>query len=106
MNKGMKEQERVHNKRFSGVWVRPARVCEIKWNENKKIVMSRGFPGGASGKEPACKCRRHKRHRFDPWVGKIPLEEGMATHSSILAWRIPLTEEPGGLHTVHRVARS
>ena len=28
-----------------------------------------------------------------------PLEEGMATHSSILAWRIPLTEEPGGLHS-------
>ena len=30
-----------------------------------------GFPGGASGKEPACQCRRHKRHRFDPWVRKI-----------------------------------
>jgi len=30
------------------------------------------FPGGASGKEPACECRKHKRHRFDPWVGKIP----------------------------------
>ena len=29
-------------------------------------------PGGASGKEPACQCRRHKRCRFDPWVGKIP----------------------------------
>ena len=28
---------------------------------------------------------------------KDPLEEGMATHSSILAWRIPWTEEPGGL---------
>ena len=28
------------------------------------------------------------------------LEKGMATHSSILAWRIPWTEEPGGLHTV------
>ena len=26
---------------------------------------------------------------FDPWVGKIPIEEGMATHSGILAWRIP-----------------
>ena len=26
-----------------------------------------------------------------------PLEEGMATHSSIIAWRIPQTEEPGGL---------
>ena len=28
--------------------------------------------GGTSGKEPACQCRRHKRHRFDPWVRKIP----------------------------------
>ena len=31
-----------------------------------------GFPGGASGKEPTCQCRRPKRHRFDPLVGKIP----------------------------------
>ena len=29
-----------------------------------------------------------------------PLEEGMATHSSTLAWRIPRTEEPGGLQSV------
>ena len=29
-----------------------------------------------------------------------PLEEGMATHSSILAWRIPRTEEPGGLQSI------
>ena len=28
------------------------------------------------------------------------LEEGMATHSGILAWRIPLTEEPGGLQSI------
>ena len=34
-----------------------------------------------------------------------PLEEGMATHSSILAWRIPCTEKPGGLQSTgsHRV---
>jgi len=31
-----------------------------------------GFPGGASGKESTCQCRRHKRHRFNPWVGKMP----------------------------------
>ena len=31
-----------------------------------------GFLDGASGKEPACQCRRHKRHRFIYWVGKIP----------------------------------
>ena len=30
---------------------------------------------------------------------EYPLEEGMATHSSILAWRIPWTEEPGGLQS-------
>ena len=31
-----------------------------------------GFPGGSAGKEPICQCRRYKRHRFHPWVGKIP----------------------------------
>ena len=35
---------------------------------------------------------------FDPWVGKITWE-GMANHSSFLAWRIPWTEEPDGLYS-------
>ena len=35
-----------------------------------------------------------------------PLEKEMATQSSILAWRISWTEEPGRLHTVHGVAKS
>ena len=33
------------------------------------------------------------------WIWKAPLEEEMAAHSSILAWRIPWTEEPGGLQS-------
>ena len=37
--------------------------------------------------------------------GEDPLEEKMASHSSILAWEIPWTEEPGGA-TVHGVAKS
>ena len=41
---------------------------------------------------------------WEPWVrpqgGEDPLEKGMATHSSILAWRIPRTEEPGGLQSM------
>ena len=61
------------------------------------LRVKEGFPGGTSSKEPACQCRRPNRRRFNPWVGKIPLEEGMATHSSILTWRIPGTEEPGRL---------
>ena len=36
---------------------------------------------------------------FDPHIGKIPLEKGMVTLSSILAWRIPWTEEPGALQS-------
>ena len=31
-----------------------------------------GFPGGTSGKESTCQCRRHKRCGFDPWFKKIP----------------------------------
>ena len=34
---------------------------------------------------------------FDPWVWEDPLEEGVATHSRILAWRIPWMEELGRL---------
>ena len=34
------------------------------------------------------------------FIGEAPLEEGMATHSTILAWRIPWTEEPGGLQSI------
>ena len=44
------------------------------------------------------------RVRYLGW--EDPLEEGMAAHSSILAWIIPWTEESGGLHTVHGITKS
>ena len=55
--------------------------------------MQLGFPGGSDGEESAC---------IAGDLGSIlglgsPLEEGMESHSSVLAWRIPWTEEPGGL---------
>ena len=37
---------------------------------------------------------------FNPWVRKIPWRRKLATHSSILAWRITWTEEPGGLQSM------
>ena len=45
------------------------------------------------------------RCRFSPWVGKIPWRRAWQPHSSILAWRIPWTEETGGLQSMgsHRV---
>ena len=41
-----------------------------------------------------------KEMRFYPWVGKIPLENGRATHSSVFAWRIPWTEKPDRLQSM------
>ena len=54
---------------------------------------------GASDKEPAWQCRSHK----ETWVQSLgeedSLKKEMVTHSSILAWEIPWTEEPGGLQS-------
>ena len=63
-------------------------------------ILFSGLPGGANGKESACQCRRLKRRRFSPWGWEDPLEKGMATYSSILAWRIPWTEETGRLQSI------
>ena len=55
-----------------------------------------GFPGGSLGEEFDCSAG-------DPGLipsQEDPLEEGMATHSSILAWRISWTEEPGRLQSM------
>ena len=56
-----------------------------------------GFPGGATGKEPAYQCRRHNRVGFDPWVGKIPWRTGRQHIPVFLPGESPRTEEPGGL---------
>ena len=56
---------------------------------------TQGFSGGSLGTEPVSQRRRHVQCLCQ----EDPLEEGMATHSSILAWRIPRTQEPGGLQS-------
>ena len=67
---------------------------KIPWRRDRlPTPVFMGFPGGSDSKESACNVGDLG---LIPGLGR-PLEEGMATHSSILAWRIPLTEEPGGL---------
>ena len=58
-----------------------------------------------SGNESICQGRGHRRPEFDPWVRMVPWRRKKATHPSILAWRIPWREEPGGLQSMgsHRV---
>ena len=61
-----------------------------------------GFPGGSDGKESAC----NERDPGSVSLGQEdPLEKEMATHSSIVTWRIPWAEEPGRLQ-VHGIAKS
>ena len=60
--------------------------------KNPPLKNSKGFPGDTDGKDSAC----NKGDQVQSLGQKDPLEKGMATHSSILAWRISWTEEPGG----------
>ena len=54
------------------------------------------LPGGSDGK--GFSCNAGNPGLIPDW--KDPLEKGMATHSSPLAWRIPWTEEPGSLQSM------
>ena len=58
--------------------------------------ISNGFPGGSDGKESACNAGNSG---LISGSGQS-LEKGMATHASILVWRIPWAEEPGGLQSM------
>ena len=61
------------------------------------------FPGGTSGKEPDRQCRRHKRRRFSPWVGKIPWKR--AWQSTPVFFLESLTDRGAWWATVHRVTK-
>ena len=72
----------------------PRRVCIFNWNGEK-----RGFPGGTAVKNQLWIQETHEMQ-----IGSLgredPVEQEMATYSSILAWKIPWTEEPGGLQSM------
>ena len=69
---------------YMGIYRKPhIDYTDVYWND-------RDFPGGSDGKESTCNAL-WSLDREDT------LEKGMATHSSVLAWRIPWTEEPGRL---------
>ena len=77
-------------KKVSGLFC----ICEKVFDVNMSFV---GLPKWLSDKESACQTQ-------ETWVrplgGEDPLEKEMATHSSIVAWKSPWTEEPGGLQSM------
>ena len=76
-------------RRCSGGSYFPANLCLLRelW----------GFPGGSDGKESTCNVGDLG---LIPGLGRFPWRREMAPHSSFLAWRIPWTEEPGGLQSM------
>ena len=64
--------------------------------ETKGVGEGGSFPGGSELKTPPAT----QETQVQSLGREDALEEGMAAHSSILAWRIPGTEEPGGLESI------
>ena len=68
--------------------------------------VSGGFPGGASGKELTCQCRRHKRHGFDLWVRKISWRRPWQPTPVFLPGESHGQRSLVGYSPYHRVAKS
>ena len=69
--------------------------CNFSGSRTENKSPKGGLTRWHGDKESTHQCRRSRRCRFSPWVAS--LEKKMATHSSVLAWKIPWAKEPGGL---------
>ena len=71
-------------------------LCSVSYEITGTAIPGLGFPDGSMV--------RIQLPMQETWVQSLgqedPLEKGMATHSSLLAWRIPRTEDPGGLQSM------
>ena len=84
----------VKQPQIENIW---EKIAKRSKKENLNLLCIRqlfAFPRGSGGKESACKT---KETQVQSQGQEDPLEKGIATHSSILGWRITCTEEPGGL---------
>ena len=74
-------------------------IQEFRGSYLPTISLFQGLIDGSGGKESTCNAG-DARHAGSLPVRKIPPEKDMETHSSILAWKIPWTEEPGRLQSL------
>ena len=81
----------VHGVTKSQTWL--SDLTKLNCVFKKSIRQNLSFPGGTNGKETTCQCRRHMRCGLESLGWEDPLEERVITYSSILAWRMPWTEE-------------
>ena len=107
INPSMKQKQTHIDNRLvftKGEGVGEGMKWEVGVSRYNLLYIERRLSRWHSGEESACQCRTRA---FDPWVGKIPWKKEMATHSSILAWKILWTdyslssmEEPGRLQSM------
>ena len=96
----------LENPRDGGTWwaavygVAQSRTRLKRLSRSSSSIVYISFPGSASGKEPACQSRRHKRHRFDPWVRNILLRRAWQPTPAFSPGESPWTEKPGGLQFI------
>ena len=85
-----------------------ARTPIFKWSCFLIIETSKrslwGFLDGSVVKNPPA-MQEIQETQVQSWGQEDPLKKEMATHSTILAWEFPCTEEPGRLHTDHGIAK-
>ena len=65
-----------------------------RWNLSD---LGQSYPGGSSGTEPTCQCRRGKRYRFNRGSGRFPWKRAWPPTPVLLPGESPRTKEPGGL---------
>ena len=65
--------------------------------QRKPIILKQGYQRASLVTQVVTDPPAVQRTRLQPLGQEDPLEKGMATHSSILVWRVPWTEEPGGI---------
>ena len=83
---------------WNGAWVPSQRLKSGPRGERNHLWLL--HPGGASGKEPAYQCRRHRRLGFNPWVRKIPWRRAWQSTPVFLPGESHGQREPGGLQAM------
>ena len=86
-------------------WIEKQKIASGFWFRSSCWI-NYSFPSvpfgysGSAGKEPACQCSRHKRHRFNPWVGKIPWRRKWQPTPVFSPGKFHGQKEPGGLQSM------
>ena len=94
-----KKEKNLRNPAAKGPRPQGHNQTHIIYTNIQQCRWGHGLPGGASGKRTRLPMRDIKETRVWSRGWEDSLEEGMAIHSSILTWRFPWTEEPGGLQS-------